>query len=129
MNSAAGRVALGRSSSGELEIELARVVRLGEQTNLPQHLRFINLGIKLDDGALSLSIRGVGPRMWGGSVWSRGTGLRILVPENVRLELVSDNDLAVCRDFPAVLVLRGNGPGAIAYEGDVASLPGSDTGE
>ena len=35
----------------------------------------------------------------------------MLVPENVRLEIVSDNDLTVCRDFPAILVLRGDGAG------------------
>jgi len=122
MNSAAGRIALARSTSDELEIELAKVVQIPQEHGLEERRRFVSLGIRLDGGALRLSIRGRGPRMWGTDVWPRGTGLRILVPENVRLEIVSDNDLTVCRDFPAVLVLRGNGRPSVSHEAGVAQV-------
>jgi hypothetical protein len=121
MNSAAGRIALARSSSDELEVELAKVVQTVERGS-EEHRRFVNLGIRLDGGALSLSIRGSGPRMWGADTWPKGTALRILVPENVRLEIVSDNDLTVCRDFPAVLVLRGDGRGPSSHAAGVAQI-------
>lgn len=119
MNSAAGRIALARSSSDELEIELAKVIQMPERQGIEQHRRFVNLGISIDKGALRLSIRGSEPRAWGANVWPKGTGLRVLVPENVRLEIVSDNDLTVCRDFPAILVLRGNGSPGDSRDVDV----------
>ena len=128
MNSAAGRIALARSTSDELEIELAKVVQIPQKHGVEERRRFVNLGIGVDGGALRLSIRGRGPQMWGTDVWPRGTGLRILVPENVRLEIVSDNDLTVCRDFPAVLVLRGNGGQPVSHGVGVAQTvkKGSD---
>ena len=76
MNSAAGRIALARSTSDELEIELAKVVQVPEQHGLEQHRRFVNLGISIDKGALRLSIRGSEPRPW-----APMCGPRVLVSE------------------------------------------------
>jgi hypothetical protein len=105
-DSSGDEVVLARSPTDELEIELARVVRIAHRGRIERYWRFVNFGIRQQERDLYVSIRGENAPVWDAISEPFGAGLRILVPENVRLEFVSDVDRTVCRDFPTILVLR-----------------------
>lgn len=115
-NTAPGQVVLCKSHSDELAIQFAGLIDSVQQRDMQQRRRLLHVGVRQEKDVLRLSIGGEESQIRYESDRLAYAVMRILVPDNVRLELVSDNGRLVCREFPAVLVLRGNGCGAVSSE-------------
>jgi len=108
-NTAPGQVVLCRSHSDELGIQFGDPIDSTQECHVKRCRRLVRVGVKQESGALHLSISGEDSRIRRESGGLTCAVMRILVPKNVRLDLVSDNGRLLCREFPAVLVLRDNG--------------------
>ena len=108
-NAASGEIVLSRSHSNELQIEFTKIACVSGDSDPEGYWRSISVDIVQKGKILYLSITQPEPPLWEKTKDYAGIEMRLKVPQNVELEFASEGGRMVCRDFPAVLILRNRG--------------------
>ena len=119
-NAASGEIILSRSPSEELQIEFTKIAYVSGDSDPEGCWRSISVDIVQKGKTLYLSITQPESPVREKTKDYVGIEMRLSVPQNVELEFVSERGRMVCRDFPAVLILRNSEKSTFPSEWEMA---------
>lgn len=115
-NVASGEIILSRSPCEELQIEFTKIARVSGDCDPEGYWRSLSVDIVQKGKILYISVTQPESPVWEKTKDYAGIEMRLLVPESVELEFVSEGGRMVCRDFPAVLIVRNSDKNTFSSE-------------